>query len=373
MQVLFCRSNPINPDPRVEKEAQALAEAGMEVQAVAWDRSGRLPAEEEKEGLLIHRLSIPADFGHGMANFPSLIRWQLQLFSWLFQQRRGYDVIHACDFDTILPAMLCKLLFGKKVVYDIFDFYADHLRATPSWIKRFIRSFDLMVIGWTDAVILVDEARKTQINGAAPRNLIYIYNSPDDKRWSGKTDDYSSGFRITYVGLLQVERGLFDLLEVMKRHPEWHLDMAGFGGDEKEIASAANTLTNVTYHSRIPYEKTLALSERSDALIATYDPAILNHRFSSPNKIFEAMMLSKPIVVSSNTNMDDIIIKNNCGLVVPYGDVEALDAAFSRLASDQEYASLLGANGRIAYDTKYGWPIMRERLVDLYKNLRCIS
>ncbi len=61
-----------------------------------------------------------------------------------------YDVIHACDFDTILPAILIKSLYGKRLVYDIFDFYADHLRATPMIIKMIIRRVDLWAIGRAD-------------------------------------------------------------------------------------------------------------------------------------------------------------------------------------------------------------------------------
>ena len=51
-------------------------------------------------------------------------------------------MVHACDFDTILPALMCKWLWKIKVIYDIFDFYADHLRATPNLIKRMIRAVD---------------------------------------------------------------------------------------------------------------------------------------------------------------------------------------------------------------------------------------
>jgi hypothetical protein len=37
-RILFCRSNPIAPDPGVEKEACVLASAGYLVHALGWDR-----------------------------------------------------------------------------------------------------------------------------------------------------------------------------------------------------------------------------------------------------------------------------------------------------------------------------------------------
>ena len=369
MRVLFCRSNPVAPDPRVEKEARALVEAGYEVQVIAWDRSAVLPSPEAQHGFQIHRLPIRAEFGHGLGNFPALLRWQIALATWLLRHQTSYDIIHACDFDTIFPALLCKLFFRKKVIYDIFDFYADHLRATPLIIKSLIRGLDLFIIGLADATILVDESRRAQISGARPKRLVFIYNSPEEVELDvGQIDD-SSSFRIVYIGLLQVERGLLELLDLVGRHPEWRLDIAGFGGDEEQIRSRVKNLPNAIWHGRIPYEEALRLSRWADAFIATYDPSIPNHHYSSPNKIFEAMMLAKPVIVAKNTNMDRIVENWDCGLVVEYGNLVALDQAFTMLANDLALQTRLGRNGRKAYEMEYSWEQMQERLWVLYHEL----
>lgn len=38
--VIFLRTNPVSPDPRIEKEADALIEVGYNVSVFAWDREG---------------------------------------------------------------------------------------------------------------------------------------------------------------------------------------------------------------------------------------------------------------------------------------------------------------------------------------------
>lgn len=363
-RVLFLRSNPIAPDPRVEKEARALAGAGYTVRALGWDRTAALPAREEREGWEILRLPIRAAYGQGMGNLPALLRWQVQLWRWLARHRREYDLLHACDFDTLLPALAARFLWKKRVVYDIFDFYAEHLRRTPGWIKSLVRRLDLWAASRVDALILADEARRLQVRGARPPRLEVIYNSPEDVPLRAAASE--GQFRLVYVGLLQVERGLFDVLEVLRRHPEWRLDLAGFGGDEAALLEAARSLPNVTWHGRIPYEQALRLSADADALFATYDPAIPNHRYASPNKIFEAMLLGKPVVVARRTNMDKIVTRHDCGLVVEYGRVDELEAAFSRLSATPDLRLRLGCNARRAYETIYGWERMRERLLALY-------
>lgn len=361
------------PDPRVEKVARALSRAGCKVEVLAWDRYGDLPAEEEMDGIRVRRLLIRSEFGRGLGNLPGLLRWQLALIWRLWRRRGDYDILHACDFDTVLPALLARLLWKKRVVYDVFDFYAEMLRSTPGPVKRIIRLVDLWVMGWVDAVILADEARRAQIAGARPRRLTVIYNTPEDLPVDAlpKVPGRPRGSRLhlTFVGLLQRERGLLELLEVLRRRPDFSLDMAGFGGDADEVLRAAQGLPNVRFHGRVPYPVALALSRSADALVATYDPAIPNHRYASPNKLFEAMMLGKPIVVARGTGMDSLVEEHECGLIVKYGDRESLEAAFERLAADEGLRRRLGRNGRAAYERRFAWERMEQRLRDLYTNL----
>lgn len=367
--LVILRSNPISPDPRVEKEANTLSKAGFEVKALGWDRTGILPKSEKRGDFSISRLSIRANYGSGLMNFPALLRWQIGLMRWLLRNKKKYEIIHACDFDTILPALVMKVFWKKVVIYDIFDFYSDHLRKTPKIIKSLIRQLDLWAINHSDGVILVDDSRRAQINGSQPKICVSVYNSPDDIQFSTPHDqqvDSNSTLKISYVGLLQVERGLFELISVLKNHPNWFLDLAGFGGDEDVILSSIKDMTNVNWHGRISYEKALGLSNESDILIATYDPSIPNHRYSSPNKVFEAMMLGKPIIVAKNTNMDLIIEKANCGIIVEYGVEEDLEKALALLEEDKNLRSRLGENARQAYEKTYSWAKMEERLLGLY-------
>lgn len=372
VRVLFIRANPVAPDPRVEKEARALLRAGYRVFVLGWDQTGLQPVQENIGGLQIERIRLVVRNARGLGNLPYLAAWQAKLISWLARHRRAFDVIHACDFDTVLPALIGKKLWGKKVVYDIFDLYADMLRLTPGYLVKIIRRAELKAVDMADAVILPDDARKLQISGSRPRRCAVIYNSPEEAPLSNETPGAGSrtcGLRLAYVGNLQVQRGLLILLEVLGRHPDWRLDLAGFGPDETCIREAAGSLPNVSWHGRISYLEALKLNQSADLLIATYDPALPNHKYSSPNKVFEAMMLGKPIIVAKGTNMDAIIEREGCGLVVKYGDSKALEDAMVELQNDVALRTRLGENGRRAYEKTYRWDLMQDRLLELYKEI----
>ena len=372
VSTLICRSNPVAPDPRVEKEADSLVEAGYRVSVIGWDRSGSFPLVEKKGDYDVHRIPIPAKYGMGMGNLIKLLNWQIRLFLWIYTHRKDFKILHACDFDTVLPCVLIKYFFGKKLVYDIFDFYPDHLRNTPRWIKQIVHKIDYWVINHADAVILVDDSRCEQIKGTKPKRLSVIYNSPEDfpTKLRGFEPSPKGNLRLTYVGLLQHERGLIEILNTIKKHPNWVLEFAGFGGDEDMISSLCKDMPNVNWHGRVSYEKALELTQQADVLFATYDPAIPNHKYSSPNKLFEAMMLGKPIIVARNTNMDVLVSKHDCGIIVEYGNETELEEALLQLANDLELRKRLGDNARKAYETKYSWDIMKTRLIELYSQVQ---
>lgn len=371
--VVILRSSPIDPDPRVEKVGRAIFAAGFRVRAVGWDRSCSLPRTEERPYGQVERIWLRAPRAAGLRNLPYLLRWHWHLLAWLVRNNRGFDVIHACDFDTVIPAILVKWFLRKKVVYDVFDFYADMLRKAPSFVRRVIRATDLWLMGRVDAVVLADEIRKEQIRGARPRRLVFIYNSPESVPPLGREgvkEGHCFSLRIAYVGLLKVDRGLLQVLQILTWHPDWWLDLAGLGGDEEIILEYARRLPNVEFHGRIPYEEALRLSARADILFATYDPAVPNHRYSSPNKLFEAMALGKPIVVARGTGADQLVEHYGLGFVVEYGNVEQLEDVLNQVASwSREVKSTFAKHAQGVYMEHFCWQRMNERLINLYQSL----
>lgn len=369
--VVMLRATHLHPDPRVEKIGRALVRAGYKVQALGWDREGSLPSEETTAGFPVRRLRLLAPWRSGLRNLPALMRFQWALTRWLGKHRAEFDLIHACDFDTLLPALWAKHRWGKRVIYDIFDFYADMLRRTPAWVVGWVRRAELWGISRADALILADDARFEQVSGARIARSAVIYNAPEDilaELAAQPQPEPTAQLRLAYVGLLQVERGLLPLIAVLARHPQWHLDLAGSGAEQAQILRAAEGLPNITYHGQVPYRRALELNFGADVLPAFYDPAIPNHRYASPNKLFEGLMLGKPVLAARGTNFDRIILQENCGEVLDYGDEAQLEAALLRL-TDPAYRQRLGQAARRAYEHAYGWQRMVERLLALYASL----
>lgn len=370
---MICRSNPVVYDPRVEKTANALAAAGYSVCIVCWDRSGELAAREIIDHLEYIRIRIPSRYGTGLRNLFPLLLWQIRLLLWLFNHRNQYDLIHACDFDTILPSLLMKkITHQKKVIYDIFDFYAENLRHTPECLKNVIRKIDLAAIEHADHIILVDESRRQEIGKARAKQVSIINNTPQDT-CDSHTDTHpkqgKTGFRLAYVGQLIHGRSLAQICEILKSHPDWHFDLAGFGADQNAIIASAHSSPNIRWHGAISYEQALQIYSEADVLLAIYDPTIPNHRTASPNKVFEAMMLQKPVIVAAGTSIDRFVSDNKIGMVVKYSDIKQLEQTLNWLANSMQQRQDMGKRARRLYESEYSWAIMENRLKQIYHEL----
>jgi glycosyltransferase involved in cell wall biosynthesis len=264
-------------------------------------------------------------------------------------------------------------------VYTIFDFYADniqegHFLPVFKFLKKGVRSLEIWGINCADLLILVDESRLEEIHGATVKNLIYIYNTPEDQKRSVNDEKHESNeiFSIFYAGYLLNDRGITDIIMAISDLPDVELVLAGPVIDKNIIDDIAAHPTSVKYIGWIPtYEEILNRSLSADMLFRFSDTALpTKNKYASPNKLFEAMMCGKPILVSDNSSMGRIVRHNNCGLVVPYGDVGAMKEAIVKLINNPDLRAELGKNGRNAYEEKYSWTIMENRLVAAYEKLR---
>jgi len=372
-KVIFVRASEIHREPRAEKEVNILLD-DYEIEILCWDRERKSAKIEEKNGYLIHRCQIKGKYGGGVRNIFLMLGWWVYEFFWLL--KNPFDILHVCDFDAYLPALLAAKLKRKKVVYDLFDFYGDMIGA-PKFLKNIIKKADIFLIQFADGVIVTDDNRINQIKGSKPKRLIVIYNTPPDfyNKFYKNIEDRKKNdiFTLGYIGLIGKGRGCDILFEMLAEIPNTNFIFGGISisKSEEDLRKKMEGIPNVNFLGKVfPYEKTLEALSKCDAIFALYDPTNPTHKYSSANKIFESMMLAKPIVVSKNTGMDKIVEKYETGLIVEYDDKEQIKQAILKLIDlKKRKNNFYGENGRKAYLNVFHNDIMKKRLISLYKDV----
>jgi len=372
MKITLVRARAI--DPAVNKVAKTLSENGFDVKLLVWDRQNTLKGEKG-DGYTLCKFGFKAPYDKLAVAFYLPIWWTYEFF---FLLKDKCDVIHACDLDTLMPAILARCVKRVHLCYTIYDFYANNLPdGRFQLVRRLIRSLVAWVerrgIGFTEILFLVDESRYEEVRGARINRLAYIYNSPPDYFDASRTKKPrrdSAELTLFYAGVINRSRGLQFMARAVQDLDGVRLTLAGPVHDEAFLKNSVLTSEKIQYLGWLPsYEDVIKETVEADILFRLSDPRIPKTKYESPNKLFEAMMCGKPIIVSDASSMADIVRKENCGLVVPYGNVAAIKEALLKLKNNPELRQELGHNGRRAYEDRYSWRIMERRLLDSYQQL----
>lgn len=367
MNITFTRSSTIYDESRATKEIFAFLEKGYHVTVLGWDRSGG--AEQYCEDLFRNYSStISFKFYSGFIGNTKIDKilsrgkWNKWLMNELSQQKE-IDVIHACDYDTGAAVRRFAKKNKIKYVYDIYDYYID-AHPVPGLLRNVIERDEIKTINESTVTIICTEERREQIKKANPSNVVVIHNSPDVE----KQEAYDEEFDYVYCGSLYDGRLIGEILRDYQKHPEFKFVFAGSG----KYASVAEELdkkqNHFTFYGSVPYSTVIDIEMKSKVISAIYEPTIRNHQLCAPNKFYEALALSKPLIVCRGTGIDKVVEENDIGIVINY-DVNEFYEALQKLCSDEAVRLTMGIRAREIYDKKYKWSIMRQRLIQVYESL----
>lgn len=370
-RVVMLLSNGFSSDPRVEKEAAALAAAGWEVNVLAWDREGSLPAEEQRGAARVLRLGPRARHGGGIRNIGGYREF------WREAAARaaslGADVLHCHDLDTA-PAGLDALrrLPRAALVLDFHELYRESnmipQRGVVGLLARAaVRLVERRAIPRADVVLVANPGTVAYHDRFGVRDrLVLVENAPDIDAFAPvcPRDPFTVGF----MGQKRYLEGLRALIQAAERTGV-HALLAGGGTSEAEVARLAADVPNVEVSGRFRYEELPAMYARCSAVYAVYDARLGNVRTLFPVKVMEAMASALPVIVAEGTWIGDYVRANGIGLTVPVGDVGALVAALERLRDDRSAAAEMGRKGRALVEGGLNWQAASGRLLEAYERL----
>lgn len=374
--ICILRTSEFSPDPRVDRLAGFLVGQGANVRLLGINRSGRSKPRESSGYIQIERFTIPCGSRLPVGNLlfaPFLGLWIVWSFFRLNRLRPS--TVIACDFDAMIPSLFYAMVAGASFIYNPHDFYADNFKKPiPDFVGSLIRELERRLVHHAKGLILPDITRLKQFsNSKLPCHIVEIVNTPIDivEDTIDLSEYHVSDGQVVvfYGGQLSRHRGLVKLVDAIHELNGVHFIVAGHGEHEDFITKYIANHSNCTFIGRVSHRDVMRLTKACDVVVALYDPAIPNHLFASPNKLFESMCYGKPIVVNDGTRLSDLVSLHKCGLVVPYGDHRAIMDAMRKLRDDKDLRILLGANGRKAFEAQYRWSAMEKRLVPFFDSL----
>jgi glycosyltransferase involved in cell wall biosynthesis len=162
------------------------------------------------------------------------------------------------------------------------------------------------------------------------------------------------------VGRLSPEKGFDLLLRALKQIPGLTAVIAGRGAEREQLERLADELgvaNRVVMPGFVPDARTW---------MAMYDVfAVPSRSEGMPLALIEAMLASRPVVVTAIGGMPDVVVDGETGLVVPPEDPDALAEALRTLFAEDGTRVAMGTGGRARAREEFSF----ERMVDSYEAL----
>ena len=176
-----------------------------------------------------------------------------------------------------------------------------------------------------------------------------------------------------YHGGLFPWRGIEQLVDAIREVPNATLVLMGYGILEPTLRAWEADPSiggKVRVMAAVPPAELHDWVAAADVAGMPIQGDTLNHRLTTPNKLFEAMAAGVPAVVSDLPGMSAIVRDSGSGILVDPTDVPAIAAAIREITSlsDDEWQAWRDRCLAAAHD-RYNWETQVERLLDEYTTL----
>lgn len=380
MKVCIIRNAELDTNANMIRVVTALSSSGITPIVLSRSRFKSSKKYVQKKDVIINdilvenwEIQILSNMGSGIKNIFQLIKYQIIVFVWLVKNYKKFDIIHVFDLDSGIPVKIFSKFFKNEYVYHIADFYVDSRSGIPKPFISKVREIEYSLINSSFATVICTDARKQQIIGSKPTRLVVVHNTPvinqelvENLRAKYRKND--SMLKLCYIGTISEDRFIKMIIELTKRNHFIELVIAGNGTLENYVRNEATYCNRITYLGKVSYDKSFELYAECDLMFAIYSNNRKNNVFSAPNKVYEAMILGKPIIVAEGSGVDDLVNKKNMGIVVKYDEFEV-----EKILLDlYKFNSKLAVFAKHAIDaySEYSWDVMKSRLIEIYDEFK---
>jgi glycosyltransferase involved in cell wall biosynthesis len=377
-------ANGYAPDPRVHKEARTLTQHGFSVTVLCWDRQRNRPSKEILDGVVIRRFRylLPK----GISSY--LVSGMLFLVTCLFELakegvRHDKIVVHCHDFNTLPVGWLLRSLSRRyRLVYDSHESFSDLvLMIAPKVVAVIVRASERMMVTRVDGLIAANDMILQNLQPYSKKRGVAIYNTPSlaisrlgirvgSKIGSLRDQWGRKKFFLLYYGAIIRDRGLFALLDAAGMTEDVVFVAVGDGPLRPSLQSEARSrrLANVRFYPHVPFEAAMLMVKAADAVYIGFEPEDPNNYFASPNKLFEAMAMSKPVLASGFGLLGRLVARMGCGVTMKSIDGPSILEGIQKLL-DRDTKSKCGVNGFCWFRSQYNWEAMERRLITVYNGV----
>jgi glycosyltransferase involved in cell wall biosynthesis len=299
--------------------------------------------------------------------------------------RSKADMFHIHDFDLLPIAVILKIIFRRKVIYDVHENYS-HVVAVrfpgPEFLKisaaKVISVFERRVLPILDGCIV---AERSYIRHIRPYNAqtILVLNYPISIE---QTDIAAvTGYQMVYSGVITEARGALYLIDFMNAlnqlgFDKCHLHIVGrcYGENlsEKMINMihrlGLEKLVSLNLNDQHMQYETIRQSYEGKNIGLAFLSPVPHYMHSVPTKFYEYMQHGLLVIASDFPLWTRFIDENEAGAALPPDNAELAARGFVDFVQSHHITEMCQRNKSRVVNS-YQWESEARKLLNFYQEL----
>jgi len=350
-------------DIRIYHKYCKSLENDLMVELLVQDENGD---HKYSENLLVKDLKRKSKFG--------MFGKYYQILKYLKEQDKKHNSLLHLHDPELMPLSILLGILGYKVVFDFHEDYVKQLDSKPYlrvWQKTFFRILfrPLMYLTCKTAKLtigvtpdLVSKLNRYKNNSMLVENYPLLSEAIVHSKAQSK--------QFVYAGNISEIRGIYEMLDfLLVLKGDYKLILCGKFRNEvlEKSVKEHDGWKHVDYRGVVDRQTLKSIFSQSLAGLIFFQK-VPNNLDSRPNKFYEYMEASLPIIASDIPSWKTFIDKNECGVTLAtdsLGSKEELEA----LLGGETVLKQLGDNGRAFIENNYSWQYKYEFVKEKLKSI----
>lgn len=283
-----------------------------------------------------------------------------------------------------LPAsFFCLILakiFNKIFIFEVRDIWPQVLIDLGGFKKeslfiRFLSWMESHLYKNADCVVVLAKGAKKYVLKKGAKSVVWLPNGPDLNKFKPlpfpiepKAFTKKEPFQIIYTGSHGLANDLINIVETAKHmnNEPVKFTLIGDGPEKRNLMIKAKDIDNINFLPPVPKLLIPQLISNYHAILISLKDVKLFEYGISPNKLYDAYALSRPVISTVKGFVNKEITKYNLGLTALPGNPKSLSKAIKRLIMlSKKDREGMGRRGRELAVRIYS----RDRINKLYADL----
>lgn len=340
-----------------------------------------LPILGEGQGVRVIRARVYS--AHHKSFFHRLIAFFSFMLSsfWIGLGVKNVDVVWGTSppiFQGVTAWLLARLK-GAKFLFEVRDLWPQFAIAVgvlknpvlirlSEWLERFLyRRADRVMVNSPGFIAHVTSrgTRRVELipNGADPSMFDPSNNSADFRR----THQLEDKFVALYAGAHGMSNDLgvvLDAAKLLMDEKKIQIMLLGDGKEKPALQARAKQmgLSNIIFLPSVPKSEMPNALAAADVCIAILKP-LEEYKTTYPNKVFDYMAAGRPVVLTIDGVIREVVEAAGCGKFSTPGDAKIMAETIKYFCADRDRTRKMGLAGRAYLEKNFSRAAIGEKLM----------